>query len=221
MLVGAGGASAPPAAALAPLEAEVLSLEQLAGDPGTLVDPEFERSELTVGCERVRVGGLTGVVNLVPAVAPELLPFYDEDEREYQAAELHAWLTFFLSSLRCRVVNRPTAVSLTGPALTPLAWRRLAASAGVPSAPVALSSRELARSIRSPAAEGEEVVCVGGRAVDPEGTPAEEHAERLARSTELAYLRTWFDDESRLVGAASVPELRPVATRRALAEYLA
>jgi hypothetical protein len=112
-------------------------------------------------------------------------------------------------------------VSLTGPALTPLAWRRLAASAGVPAAPVAVSSREPTRSLRRAEAGGVEVVCVGGRAVDPAGTLAEEHAERLARSNSLAYLRAWFDEESRLVGAASVPELRPVATRRALAEYLA
>ena len=220
VLVAAGGASAPSAAALAPLEAAVVSLEELAAGPGTLFDPGFERSELTVAGRRVGVGELTGVVNLVPAVPPELLTFYDEEERDYQAAELHAWLTFFLSSLRCRVVNRPTPVSLTGPALTFLSWARLARASGIATAPLTVDSHDVRAALREPVPDGDDVVSVGGRVVTP-GSASDAAALRLAEATGVTYLRAWFDGDSRLLGASSVPDLRPESTRRALAEYLA
>ena len=220
VLVAAGGASAPSAAALAPLEAEVVSLEELAAEPSALHDPGFERSELTVSGRRVRVGDLTGVVNLVPAVPPELLTFYDEEERDYQAAELHAWLSFFLSSLRCRVVNRPTPVSLTGPALTALSWIRLARAAGILTAPLTVDSRDVRAALRGPEPDGDDVVCLGGRVVSP-ASRSDPSAVRLAEAVGVTYLRAWFDRDSRLLGATSVPDLRPESTRRALADYLA
>ena len=221
VLVAAGGASAPSAAALAPLEAEVVSLEELAAAPSALYDPGFERSELTVSGTRVCVGDLTGVVNLVPAVPPELLTFYDEGEREYQAGELHAWLSFFLSSLRCGVVNRPTPVSLTGPALTFLSWTRIARAAGVATAPLTVDSRDVRAALREPEPGGDDVVCVGGRVVSPVGSPSEAAALRLAEAADVIYLRAWFDRDSRLLGASSVPDLRPKPTRRALVDYFA
>jgi hypothetical protein len=220
VLVAADGAAAPSAADLFPLEAEVVALEELAAEPSTLFDPDFGRSELTAAGRRVPVSALRGVINLVPAVLPVLLTFYDEEEREYQAGELHAWLTFFLSSLACPVVNRPTAVSLTGPALSALSWLRLARAAGVATAHVALDSRNVGRSLRRPVPDGDDVVCVGGRAVSATGSHAEDAAERLARAVGVEYLRAWFDGDGRLIGATSVPDLRPEPTRRALAAYL-
>jgi hypothetical protein len=221
VLAAAGGASAPSAAALAPLEAEVVSLEELSAGPSTLCDPGFERSELTVSGARIRVGELKGVVNLVPAMPPELLTFYAEEEREYQAGELHAWLSFFLSSLRCRVVNRPTPVSLTGPALTALSWTWIARAAGVAAVPLTADSRDVRAALREPTPDGNDVVCVGGRVVSPTGSPSDASALRLAESAGVVYLRAWFDHDSRLLGATSVPDLRPDSTRRALADYLA
>lgn len=221
VLVAAGGAPAPPAATFAPVEAEVVSLEELAAGPSTLHDPGFERSELTVSGARIRVGELRGVVNLVPAVPPELLTFYAEEEREYQAGELHAWLSFFLSSLRCRVVNRPTPVSLTGPALTALSWTRISRAAGIAAAPLTAESSDVRAALREPMPDGDDVVCVGGRVVSPAGSPSEAAALRLAEAAGVVYLRAWFDRDSRLLGATSVPDLRPESTRRALADYLA
>jgi len=221
VLVAAGGASAPSAATLAPLEAEVVTLEDLAAGPSMLVDPGFERSELTVAGRRVAARDLKGVINLVPTVLPGLLTFYAEEEREYQAAELHAWLSFFLSSLACPVVNRPTAVSLTGPALSALSWLRIARGAGIATAPFTLDSRDVGRSIRRPVEDGDDVLCIAGSVVRPEGSRAEESASALARASGVVYLRAWFDADSRLLGASSVPDLRPEPTRRALAAYLA
>ncbi len=219
VLVAAGGASAPSAATLAPLEAEVLSLEDLAASPSTLCDPGFERSELTVSDRRVGVRELTGVVNLVPTVLPGLLTFYDETEREYQAAELHAWLSFFLSALACRVVNRPTAISLTGPALSALSWLRLAHAAGITTTPLYLESQNIGPALRSPVPGGADVVCIGGHVVSPTGSVADDIVLKLAAAVGVNYLRAWFDEDDRLLGATSVHDLRPEQTRRALASY--
>src|SRR5262249_52229832 len=132
-----------------------------------------------------------------------------------------AWLSFFLSSLRCPVVNRPTPVSLTGPALTALSWTRLARAAGIATAPLTVDSRDVRAALRPPEADGDDVVCIGGRVVSPAGSPLDAAALRLAEVAGVTYLRAWFDRDSRLLGASSVPDLRPEPTRRALADYFA
>jgi hypothetical protein len=81
-----------------------------------------------------------GALNLLPAVFAEELSFYAEEERAYQTAELQALIVYFLSSLPCPVVNRPSTVSLTGPVQNPAAWLAVASAAGLPVARVTIAS---------------------------------------------------------------------------------
>src|SRR5205823_3405004 len=111
--------------------ASLLTCADLASAPLNLHHPNFEASTITVGGEAISVGLLTGVVNVLPVILPDEILFYDEAEREYQAAEMHALLTFFLTRVACPVINRATATSLTGPFLNPFGWRQLARSLGI------------------------------------------------------------------------------------------
>src|SRR5437016_3011803 len=86
--------------------ASLVTCADLASGPLNLRHPDFDASTITVSGETIPVGRIGGIVNLLPAVFPDELIFYDEEEREYQAAEMHALLTFFLSSLGCPVLNR-------------------------------------------------------------------------------------------------------------------
>src|SRR5258708_1980427 len=88
--------------------AAVFTCFNLAGERSSLPHPAFSDSTITAGGRKIGVGEIEGVINLLPAVFPGELVFYAPEEREYQAAEFHALLVFFLSSLKCPVLNRPS-----------------------------------------------------------------------------------------------------------------
>jgi hypothetical protein len=78
-----------------------------------------------------RVADLRGVLVRRPAIAAEELGWVHKRDRVYIAAEVNAFLVAWLASLPCRVLNRPTATSLSGPAWSPLHWQLAAARSGV------------------------------------------------------------------------------------------
>jgi hypothetical protein len=59
-------------------------------------------------------------------------PFPSARDREYAAMEIFALLVSWLCSLRCPVANRASARGLTGSERSHLEWLRLAASCGLP-----------------------------------------------------------------------------------------
>jgi hypothetical protein len=77
------------------------------------------------------VADLRGVLVRRPAIAPEELGWVHKRDRVYVAAEVNAFLVAWLASLPCRVLNRPSATSLSGPAWSPLHWQLAAARSGV------------------------------------------------------------------------------------------
>lgn len=69
----------------------------------------------TASGERIRADSISGVVTMLPCIfAPELVHIVEAD-REYVAAEMTAFLLFWLSTLTCPVLNRPTPGCLSGP----------------------------------------------------------------------------------------------------------
>jgi hypothetical protein len=202
---------------LAPFAAAATSWLDFVAAPSSLHHPHFERSTITVGGRTVSVTDIRAVVNALPAVMPGELTVYDVAEREYQAAELHAWLTFFLTALPCLVLNRPSALSLAGPALSPLGWFHLAQKAGVPIAPTDLDSRAQAAATLAPSRAVEEATWVDGMTAR---TQAERHTAAVAHHAGVDYLTAWYDDKLRFTGAQSVPDLASRVTRGAIVQRL-
>ena len=77
---------------------------------------------------------ITGVYTKLPCVMPHELLQIAPNERDYVAAEMHAFLVAWLSTLRCPVVNRPTPGYLAGPAWGPERWMWEGARHGIPAA---------------------------------------------------------------------------------------
>jgi hypothetical protein len=69
----------------------------------------------TAGGERIRAASISGVVTLLPCVFAQELVHIVEVDREYVAAEMTAFLLFWLTTLTCPVLNRPTSGCLSGP----------------------------------------------------------------------------------------------------------
>jgi hypothetical protein len=204
-------------AELAPRPAAAVSIVDFAAAPSCLYHPDFEASTVTVAGRSLPVRDIRAVVNALPAVLPGSLSVYEIEEREYQAAELHAWLSYFLSALSCPVINRPSTLSLGGPARGALGWLHLARAAGIPVAPVAISSDDPSGALAQPAPGRLQVTWAPGMT---ERTLAEEYTGALARRSGVAFLEAWYaEDDSgnvRFAGARSVPDLASEATRRAL-----
>ena len=78
---------------------------------------------------------ITGVLTRLPAVQPEMLAHIATADRDYVASEMTAFLIAFVSALPCRVLNRPSAGSLSGPAWRPEQWIQAAARLGIPVLP--------------------------------------------------------------------------------------
>lgn len=198
--------------------ASVLTCRDLALGKCAIRHPEVAASVITVDGRSVTPGELRGVLNLLPAVFPDELYFYPDAEREYQAAEFHALLTFLLAALPCPVVNRPTATGLTGPYSGRTAWFHLAKSVEVPVVDVRLSSDEWAKPAE---ANGEltEVACLQGQVLGPADDVTADYVGRIRAAAGVEYVRAtfvWCDREPALFSVSTMPNLRDAATRNAL-----
>jgi hypothetical protein len=203
----------------------VLTCGDLAENHTALRYPDFASSTLTVGGRKIRIDEIEGVINLLPAVFPEELIFFPPEEREYQAAEFHALLTFFLSGLPCPVVNRPAAGSLNGPCLNPIGWYHLAQRMGMPVSPIRLDTENFVNPF---AVSGDKpliaVTCLGDRVTAPSGTTADRDTIALLRQAKVDYLTARYTASEtgrpELAAVRAVPDLRDGVTRRALIDYL-
>jgi hypothetical protein len=74
---------------------------------------------------------IQGVLVRSPAVAASDLPHIASSDRSYVASEMTAFLVYWLTVLRCPVLNRPTPRSLCGPGWFPEHWTHYAAQAGL------------------------------------------------------------------------------------------
>ena len=132
-----------------------------------------------------RAAELSGVLCLMPAVMPSELAFIEAHSRDYVAQEMTAFLRYFLTSLRCPVVNRPTAGSLCGPAWRRERWLQVAATVGVPIEPYRRSTRMgQSQGEPTPASEVRTLTLIGREVLEPgfeELAPASRAIARVAR----------------------------------------
>jgi hypothetical protein len=75
--------------------------------------------------------GVSAVLTRTQRVWPAELPHINEEDREYVALEMTAFLAALLNELPCPVFNRPASNSLWGPPWTAEHWWRAAAAEGL------------------------------------------------------------------------------------------
>jgi hypothetical protein len=187
--------------------------QTLSGEsPGTAV----------VNGKPVPQAAIGGVLNRLPCVIQEELVETAPPDRQYVAAEMTAFLWYWLSSLACPVLNRPTSAGLAGPCLRPEAWVHLGAQAEIP---VETLDRRVA--LRGPeeasGALHTEVVVVGDRVFGETDRLLHRHARRLAEIARVELLAVRFsapEREARFVSADTFPDLANDRIGDAVLEYL-
>jgi hypothetical protein len=112
-------------------DAALLSAEDLVSSGWSFRALDPASGTAVVDGRRVRTAEVTAVLTRRPAVLAEELGRIHPADRPYVAAETNAFLVAWLHALRCRVVNRPTATSLCGPAWDKVHWQSAAGRIGV------------------------------------------------------------------------------------------
>jgi len=207
-----------------PAAVSVVTCRDIAEDSSTFCYPDFLASTITLHGQTISVFSIRGVINLLPAVYPDELVFYPPEEREYQASEFHALLTFFLSALACPVINRPTPSSLTGPYLNPIGWYNMAHQLDIPVSSVSLDSDAFVNPFTPRQSETVvEVSCLGGSVISRSHTIADDYTITLARAAKVEYLKVVYNDGGQeglqIISAHAVPDIANARTRKALIDF--
>jgi hypothetical protein len=96
----------------------------------TSADPGEGRA--VVAGELVDVASITGVLIRLPAVSEGELPMMRDEDRAYAATEMTAFLSYWLSTLACPVLNAPSNTGLCGPGWRSDQWLAHAHRHGIP-----------------------------------------------------------------------------------------
>ena len=172
----------------------------------------------------VPVEELTGVLTHLWCVGVQDLAHIVPADREYVSMEMTAFLTSWLSSLKCPVLNRPTAACLAGPNWRPEEWAHRAARLGIPVRPVERRSAfGTEPAPPPPAAPQVTVTVVGPRCLGATDETLRRHARRLAAHAGVELLDVFFDADdarARFVGVSLWPDIGSPDIADAMLEHL-
>ncbi len=204
--------------------------------PGTAADSTF----VAGGCKH-ESGVVTGVVCLLPCIFERELVDIHRDDRSYVAAEMTAFLIYWLSSLDCPKLNPPTAGCLSGPIWRPEHWVVTAAAAGLPVEPLRRSTWDeedgggrtgsgaegsasggVAGSDKEPDLERATVTVVGRQCLGHADDELQRQAQTLASAAEVGLLDVDFVRAGggfRFCGADPFPDLSQAGAFEAVAEF--
>ncbi len=211
--------------ALTPPDLSTPGWRVLTGDP---LD-----SRAVVQGEVVPTSSITGVLTRLPAITESELPVMADEDRAYAAGEMTAFLAYWLSSLRCPVLNRPTASSLCGPNWRTERWLLEAARLGLPVArrhrrtPAFGDDSPATASFDASTLSDDGLVAatvVGDRCIGTGDEVVASRARMLATAAGVDLLRAHFSGQgegSRLLDANPWVDLHDARTADAIADYFA
>jgi hypothetical protein len=163
---------------------------------------------------------IDGVLTLLPCVFERELVYIHPRERCYVAAEMTAFLTFWLSRLRCPKLNAPSGGCLSGPRWRPERWVAAAAEAGLPVKPIRRGTR--APGSEDGAQRKAVVTVVGDYYLGDSHPELRRRARLLASAAGLGLLAVEFEEAGGdyLFSAASTfPDLSEAGAADALWAY--
>jgi hypothetical protein len=163
---------------------------------------------------------IDGVLTLLPCVFEQELVHIHPHERSYVAAEMTAFLKFWLSRLRCPKLNAPSAGCLSGPGWRSERWVAAAAEAGLPVKPVRRGTRPSGPP--GGAQRKAAVTVVGEYYLGDKRPELQRWARSLASAAGLDLLGVEFEEEGDdylFCAASTFPHLAQVGAADAIWSY--
>lgn len=167
---------------------------------------------------KVPVASITGILTRMPCVFEAELVQIVPADRAYVASEMTAFLQAWLSSLNCRVVNRPAATCLSGPYWRQEQWLAVADQLGIP---VRALSRQaclpstVVEEPEKPASSLLTVTVIGRECAEEVESTLATHALRLAAAARVDLLSVQFSGPERDACLVDVNTWPTFATGRA------
>ena len=173
-------------------DVRLLSCEDLSVAGWRHMSGASETSTAVVGGEVVPAAEIEGILVRRSRVLDWEPGRIAPKDRDYAAAEMTAFLRSWLSGLGCRVLNRPSATSLSGPGWCREEWVQMAARLGIPARPARWS-------LDPPGAAPEDepaftATVVGGRCLGAPDRVIGQRALRLARAAGVDLLAARFGE---------------------------
>ena len=183
---------------------------------------DFDNGSIVADNVVTPVRQITGVVTLLQLVSDYELFRIEEADRKYAASEINAFLTYFLSRLNCRVLNRPSAYCLSGPSWHPTQWMWACRRAGIRAeAAPACSAPPVAKPDTEP--EFCRSVSIVGDLCLSGDSPYSTKVAQLAKFARVQFLTARFTmdgNDEVLRSISTVPDLKDEAIAKAVREYL-
>lgn len=92
----------------------------------------FDKGSIVVSGKKILIRNISGVLTLIANIYPQELVQINKEDREYVSCEMNAFLTWFLSQLKCPMLNRPSATCFSGQLWKTEYWIKLAIESGIP-----------------------------------------------------------------------------------------
>jgi hypothetical protein len=190
-----------------------------------LSSPGWHVSSMDARAQAVVAGGacfaasrITGVLTVLPCVFERELVHIEEEDREYVASEMTAFLLYWLSGLRCPLLNRPTAGCLSGPNWRVEQWARLAAQLGIPAVPHSRATAGLPTA--GAETERTQVTVVGQQFCGAPDETLRYRTRALAQAAGVDMLTAAFLCDSGLfAGTEPLADLDSLEVRRAIVRF--
>ena len=172
---------------------------------------------------RESVRRIRGVLTRLPWVQDAELPSIAASDRAYVAAEMAAFLSFWLSELKCCVLNRPAAGSLNGPTWRSEQWKLAASRVGMR---VSSETRQLHAGLAPPApvagpAKVLRLVVVDDRCIGEADEALKERTRRLGKAANVRLLgvdTTGPEADATFLGVTLYPSMEREDVRSAVLE---
>jgi hypothetical protein len=176
-------------------------------------------STAVIGGQKLRFDQIRGVLVRLPWVMEHELDRVARPDRSYVASEMSAYLLSWLSRLECPVLNRPSAMCLSGPGWRPEQWIHAAAKLGIP---VRTVKRSSIPSDATAVADGPvaTVTVVGDATIGESSALDAERALKLARHARVDLMKAFFS-RSVLVNATDWAGLESEEVSAAVLECFA
>lgn len=205
-------------------DAQVLTPQDLSVAGWRQRSKGLSRDTAVVNGHTVPQEQITGVLTLLPSVPADELSDITPRDRHYVAAEMNAFLLFWLSRLRCPVLNRPTPTCLSGPHWRQEKWVQVAAQAGIPVQAVYRLAAFGKSSVEDRgAAEAVALTVIGPHTLGNTDPELHHRAHLLADLAQVELARMLFsgpERDARFLGAETFPALTDDCLTERVLEYL-
>ena len=92
----------------------------------------FANSTCIVEGKPIKISKIKGIWVRLPSITLDELPHIKQTDREYVAAEMNAFLVYWLKMVDCPILNPPGDLLLNGPLWTREQWLFKASTVGIP-----------------------------------------------------------------------------------------